>query len=301
MIRGLVFLLATGIFWAGLAAIVARAAARNLDMKLIQPVSAVMVLLVTAGILFYQPGVSGGGIGLVFQIACLMAAGAANYGMLTLVQRAMASGNNGVVWAFTQSSMTLPFAVGIVLFGEAASGLRISGLTVILSALCVFSVFRSTKTASGWEWLRPTLGAFLLSGMAQSFASLPSYLQIEGMTGLKRMALTQVGILLAAGADLSFRRKMPRFNGSILFYAALFGGCNLAALLFFYNGLNDLADAKCASIGYPAAQGISIALFFLAGRFTEKARTPRSAWYAFGLLLSGVLLIILDSLRRAVT
>ena len=154
----------------------------------------------------------------------------------------------------------------------------------------------STGSASGRSWLPATLAAFLLSGMAQSFASLPSYLQLEGMTALKRMALTQGGILLAAAVDYLPRKKFFALTRPILLYSALFGGCNLLALLFFYNGLNDLAKAKCASIGYPAAQGLSIALFFLFNALFRKEKMSVSAWLAFLVLSVGIVLVALGSL-----
>jgi len=53
-----------------------------------------------------------------------------------------------------------------------------------------------------------------------------------------------------------------------------------------------LADAKCASISYPAGQGVSIALVFLYGCL--KARPDRLAVGAFFLLLCGLVFLSLQ-------
>ena len=50
-----------------------------------------------------------------------------------------------------------------------------------------------------------------------------------------------------------------------------------------YN-MNLLADAKCASAGYPVAQGLGIVLFFLAGCFKN---APGKLSFAGFLLISG--------------
>ena len=67
---------------------------------------------------------------------------------------------------------------------------------------------------AGGKWLLPTVGAFLLSGIAQCFASLPSYFQVAGMSALRRMLMTQCGIVLAylITASLSRKVELPKMR-----------------------------------------------------------------------------------------
>lgn len=286
MLNGFLLLIGTGICWAGLAAVMAAGATRNAPAAKIQPYSALLVLLFCSWAAF----LFGGTVSLDqvwLQFLCLTAAGACNYFMLNLVQRAMKSGKNGVIWAFTQSSMMWPFLMGICCFGEPATLFRLGGFALIISGLILFSLEKKNSDTKG-AWLLPTVGAFLLSGLAQCCASIPSYFQITGMSALRRMMLTQCGIILAYLIDslLHHRLEMPKLRQekTVWILAGIFGGLNLAALLFFYNGLNLLADIKCASAGYPVAQGLGIVLFFIAGCFKN---APGKLSFAGFFLISG--------------
>lgn len=267
MILGFLLLIGTGICWAGLAAVMAAGSVRQVPASKIQPYSALLVLLVCTlpGVIF--------GEALDFsrswiQMICLLLAGSCNFFMLNLVQMGMKSGKNGVVWAFTQSSMMLPFMMGIICFGEKLTAFRLAGFLLIFFGLILFAKEKKGGGGGG-KWLLPTVGAFLLSGIAQCFASLPSYFQVAGMSALRRMLLTQCGIILAylITASLSRKVELPKLRAEkpVWILAGIFGGLNLAALLCFYRGLNLLADHGCASVGYPMGQGLGIALFFVAG------------------------------------
>ncbi len=288
MLEGFSFLIGTGVCWAGLAAVTAAGAARNVPAARIQPYSALLVLagFGWAALLFGGAAPSGG---ILAQVVCLMAAGACNYFMLNLVQLAMKSGRSGVVWAFTQSSMIWPFLMGICCFGEPAAPTRFAGIIVIVCGLLLFAKGRKDGAASG-AWLLPTVGAFLLSGTAQCCASIPSYFQLPGMDPMRRMMLAQCGIVLAYLADSALRRKfaVPHFRAErkVWTLAGIFGALNLVALLLFYSGLNLLADAKCASAGYPVAQGLSIALFFLYG--CRKSAPDKASLCGFILVIAGI-------------
>lgn len=264
---GFLFLIGTGVCWAGLAAVTAAGAVRHVPASKIQPYSALLVLVLCGWVaVLFGGAVPSGGIKV--QALCLIAAGACNYFMLNLVQRAMESGRGGVVWAFTQSSMMWPFLMGICCFGEPATLSRLAGFALIVCGLALFAAERKGDGARG-AWLLPTIGAFLLSGTAQCCASIPAYFQLAGMSALRRMMLTQCGIVLAFLADSAIKNRLqiPKFRAEreVWILAGAFGALNLVALLLFYNGLNLLADAKCASAGYPVAQGLGIVLFFLAG------------------------------------
>lgn len=288
MVTGFLFLIGTGICWAGLAAVMAAGTVHHAPASKIQTYSALLVMLCFGWCAFFFGGTVSSHK-LWIQILCLIAAGACNYFMLNLVQLAMQSGKKGVIWAFTQSSMMWPFLMGICCFGEPLTLFRLTGFVLIISGLIFFAKEKENSQEKG-RWLIPTMGAFILSGTAQCCASIPSYFQISGMSALRRMMLTQCGIVLAYLTDSLIRHRLefPKIHTekTVWILAGIFGGLNLIALLFFYNGLNLLADVKCASAGYPVAQGLGVILFFLAG--CRKNAPGFLSFCGFFLILLGI-------------
>lgn len=294
MIKGLLLILTTGLLWAGLAAVVAESSRRHLSINRILPLSALMVLSGTGWICLFQNGLRGSGEQILPQMFLLTAAGIGNYLMLKCVYKAMNMGNGGVIWGITQSSMIIPFMMGLLLFNEQVASLQLTGVGAVLGALFLFSCAKSNKSGKERGWLLPTFAAFVLSSMAQCFASLPSYLQLEGMTSLRRMCLTQVGIILAAAIDMLLRRESISFSRHEYIAAGCFGTFNLAALCCFYYGLNLLADNGYASIGYPVGQGTSIAVFFIFHQIVSRERSSWSNLAALLIMICGILLIAFD-------
>ncbi len=291
MIQGLLLLFLTGILWAGLAAVVAEAGRRQQNITSILLFSAIIVLFASGGLCFIQGPLKGSFTAISLQFILLIAAGSFNYVMLLCVRRAMSTGNGGIVWGFTQSSMIIPFMVGLIFFHEPAGSIRLSGVAAVMAALLLFSCSKSDGSQKGYYWLLPTIAAFILSGTAQSCASLPSYLQLEGMTSLRRMNLTQAGIILAALIDMGICRKAVHIRKSELIAAGAFGGFNLVALCCFYYGLNLLANNGYGSIGYPVGQGSSIAVFFIFCRLAYREKSSPISYLALAFLLTGLSLI----------
>jgi|GEM_PF-5040853 len=296
MIGGLLLLLATGVLWAGLAVVMAESSRRKLDTRMLLLESAVFVLLTGGWWCLFQGPLTGSGKQLTIQLLAMIGAGVLNYLMLQCVNRAMRTGNGGVIWGITQSSLVLPFLMGIFFFHERSNGLRLSGVFLVLLALFFFSLTRNGKGTVTTEkgWLFFALLAFVLSGAAQCAASLPSYWQLSGMTAMRRMALMQFGMILAAGCCGRYSPGRSEQISSVAtgIAAVVFGGCNLVALCCFYNGLNGLADAGYAAIGYPMGQGISIVVFCLIGRIVYQERMTPVGILALTVMLTGLLLLI---------
>lgn len=288
-ISGFLLVLSAGVFWAVLGIVVAFGKSCNAPSALVQPFAGILIL-VFAGwtALLAEPFHWNAAV--IIQILLILIVGICNYFMLNLVQLGMRSGREGVVWAFTQSSMICPFALGMLFFRETASVMRIGGLLLILTSLALFAFARKEDTACATGWLAPTAGAFLISGTAQSCASVPSYFQLPGMTPLRRMLFLQTGILLAFLFDHLLRQKTMAFrNRNAWLFAVVFAGSNLIGLICFYTGQDLLANAKGAAISYPAAQGVSIALVFLFGCL--KTAPGRMSWGAFTALMGGIILL----------
>jgi len=289
MISGLILTLSGGAFWAVLGIVTACGKKQNAPIEIVQPFAGI-IILIFAGWTVLLEGPFIWNSSSVILIVTTLLVGVCNYFMLNVLQRGMQSGHEGVVWAFSQSAMICPFALGILFFHEPAALSRIIGLLLILSALVLFSLDRKSDCDHSGSWFGPTLAAFAIAGIAQCLASLPSYFQMQGLTPLRRMLILQAGIISAFLCDNLIRSKKLIFrNRKTWLFAAAFGFSNLIALILFYSGQNLLAEAKCASISYPAGQGVSIALVFLYGCF--KARPDRLAVCAFFLLLCGLVFL----------
>ncbi|MDD5729278.1 MAG: hypothetical protein PHV59_12015 [Victivallales bacterium] len=291
MLLKLSLLIITGILWAGLAAVVAESSRRELNICRILPLSALFVITGIEAVCMFHDALRGDIGKIVLQMLLLTAAGAGSYFMLRCVCKAMNNGNGGVIWGITQSSMVFPFIMGLILFGEPPTSLRIIGVVTILTALFLFSCAKSDKSVGSRDWLIPALTAFVLSGISQCFSSLPSYLQLEGMTSLRRLYLTQVGIILAATADMIWQREQMRFSRDEIIAAGVFGVFNLGSLACFYYGLNLLADTGYASIGYPVGQGSSIVTFFVFNRIIYRKRASFTGFAALAVMIVGLILI----------
>jgi len=292
MISGLILALSGGAFWAVLGIVTACGKKQNAPIEIVQPFAGIIILIFAGWTVLLEGPFIWDRSSVILLLTTLLV-GVCNYFMLNVLQRGMKAGREGVVWAFSQSAMICPFALGILFFGEPAALSRIIGLLLILSALILFSMGRKTDCGRSGGWFGPTIAAFAIAGIAQCFASLPSYFQMQGLTPLRRMLILQGGIILAFLCDNLIRSKKIDFrNRKAWLFAAAFGFSNLIALILFYSGQNLLADAKCASISYPAGQGVSIALVFLYGCL--KARPDRLAVCAFFLLLSGLVFLSLQ-------
>ena len=293
MISGLILALTGGAFWAVLGIVTACGKKQNAPIEIVQPFAGIIILIFAGWTVLFEGPFIWDRCSVILILTTLLV-GVCNYFMLNVLQRGMQSGHEGVVWAFSQSAMICPFALGLLCFGEPAALPRIIGLLLILSALVLFSQGRKTGCCGkSGSWFGPTLAAFAIAGIAQCLASLPSYFQMQGLTPLRRMLILQAGIISAFLCDNLIRSKKLNFrNRKTWLFAAAFGFSNLIALILFYSGQNLLADAKCASISYPAGQGVSIALVFLYGCL--KARPDRLAVGAFFLLLCGLVFLSLQ-------
>lgn len=289
-----------GVLWAGMAVVVASAGRHRCGMDTVQPLSALFVLLVGGGLKVCGVGASSGvtsGCEWLPEAAWLAAslvalAGLGNYLMLIFVQRAMAVGPSGVVWAFTQSSLIWPFVVGMTVFGEAPTAGRLGGTALIVVALCLFSRVRGgvqqESGLGGMGWLRLTLMAFVLSGFAQTAASLPSYMGLAGLRPLERSLLLNAGIVASAAGAALVQRGVPPMSLMAVWHALAFAAMNLLSQVLMYLGMDRLASASCAGIAYPVAQGVSIGMFFVWQSF--QSRVPWMGIAGLLVLLAGIVL-----------
>lgn len=294
MIAGVVLLILTGGCWIGIAVAVEKAARERLDLDFIQFASAALIVLAAVAVMLFRPPLEGGWRQNLPICGFVFAAGCCNYLMLKLMQRAMRMGNCGAVWGIAQSAMICPFMMGMVLFGVEPTPGRLIGISLVLCGILLFSRRKSGhRGCASWRWLLPTFASFAASGMAQCFANLPSYWRECAMSSELRACLVQVGTMAAFGAGLPFRKRKLRPSGTWNTVFLLAAVQILALFFFFYRGLNIVAEHGCGSIGYPVAQGCSIAGFLMFEGVFRREGFSLLSWGAAASICAGIFLLVL--------
>jgi len=69
----------------------------------------------------------------------------------------------------TEKTNLIPFLMGLRLFHEQATSLRLTGVGAVLTALFLFACAKSDHAGRGRGWLISTLAAFALSGRVHKF------------------------------------------------------------------------------------------------------------------------------------
>lgn len=296
MVSGIVLLILSGICWVAIGIAVSRCSATGLNYNIVQMVSSAGAALISVPILLSagsRPELPWKILLIVFLLH--FTAGVANYFNYVLTARAMRIGHNGIVWGMMQSGLLAPFLMGVLFFNVPLPLWRVLGIVAILGGILLFSLTRNPggrfRKSAGMLWLVPTFGAFLLAGVTQCCNSLPSYWQITAGTGsvfrtFACMTGNAAGFLISLGFDPALRRPPRREEWKIgLILLLLF--C-LSNYLFFYNGLNLVAEAGIGSIGYPIPIGVCIIGFSIYSTVHLKERLPIAGWIGFAAVTLGI-------------
>ena len=190
MLTGMAMLAAVGLLWACNGVIMSVAERRGLLATELFCVSTALSLIVGLAMVFRD----GTRMDISLSVGCVLAAlmalaGAASILGAVCTQKAMSGGHNGVVWVVSQAALVLPFLMGSLAFDERFTWNGVTGLGCVLLCLTLFGACRQSggQTAvHAPNWLTLTLGAFLLNGVCQCLASLPSYWRLPGLSAALR-------------------------------------------------------------------------------------------------------------------
>lgn len=295
------------LFGAGLGWMVTGALLSHLASKRLQAVTALapqmLVALCLAWVLLPDYGALSGTRGSIpWRLAGLMVvAGLFNAGGVLAMQRAMQRGHNGVVWAVGQSGLVWPFLAGVMCFGEPLSGIRLLGVAGIVASLAAFGLVRegSTGRAPGPSarvsdhWFLLALTAMLLLGLAQTIISLPSHIPEIADTARLRVPMFYLGHSIVYVGLWCRRPEAP--TRRLLAFSAICGVTAMTSTLLLFQGLDRLAVARMASLGFPVGIGASILFFAAYSRLI--LREPFTFRHAVG-MAAGLFGLIAMSVSR---
>ena len=291
MLSGLLSLAVTGILWVVLGVVVSSSARKNQNLSFIQGGAGVLIVLAALPGLFFTsiPG--------WLTTVCIFLSGVGNYTIFLVMKRAMESGPNGLTWAIIQSAFTIPFIMGITFFHVNCSLFRLAGLLLLLTATVLMGCCgQKQNNGEGFsrKWLIFTVTGFVLAGLNQCCANLPSYFtgheEIDFSGLWVRSGLGGAGTA-AAWLLHGLKRRENFQGGSCGKGIILMTISTLIASVTLFCGLDQLASAGAGAIGYPIAMGITIAAFLLYSILILHERLSPTALASILLCLCGIVLL----------
>ena len=145
---GIVCLVATGLFWVLVGAIVGATERRGLSTALLLILLAVGLLACSRFALWLQPDPELPRQAYLVGTLSFLGCGLFDYLMMLTMGRAMRNGPNGVVWTVTQSGVIFPFLFGVIFYSVPLNGLRVLGMVATLAALVCNGVAKGRASAA---------------------------------------------------------------------------------------------------------------------------------------------------------
>jgi multidrug transporter EmrE-like cation transporter len=313
MVEGWVCILIAGLLWTVIGIIISQVARHGHGMLSFLAAGAVLnaaaswILLPRYGVL------AKGAIAEMGRLAVVMfLAGAGSAVGTLLAGHAMRQGHHGATWTMVQSAMVIPFLAGVFIWRDRVGLPDVAALVLILTSIVLFGragtavasdrggAEGGTQRPGGAEtpsrlavrqvsWWVVALAAFVFVGLQQVLHTMPSRWPGWDDTGRLRVPLAMAGTLVAFGAALLFRRKLPDRRSWIP--AALLAVCVVPSHVLLYRGLDALATSGRAGLGYPVAVGTCVIAF--ATYSVGVLREPTTREHVTGLVLgiAGVVLM----------
>ena len=223
-------------------------------------------------------------------LASMSASGAFMVAGVIAMIAAMRLGRMDIAWSVTQTSMVIPFVMGVLVFGCPVNAYNILGLLGIILGIGLFGIHGNAHAEPGGsrKWLLVALISFLLVGSSQFCFSIPSYwhgwkdefslrIPIQAAAGLLCIAVWKPSLIL----KLDFK---------LCAYGALFALLTYAGRYALYGAIDALSALNMAAIAYPACQGISI-LGIVGYQAASRRSLNMKTVFIACLMVAGLLLI----------
>ena len=299
MLWGIFSLVLVGLSWTVVGAVMGLAPKKKLDPAVLQLTGAVITVTACS---FLLPGPDINtidGTTLFWVGLDYWATGALNCIMLILMALSMQKGPNGIIWAIIQSAMIFPFMTGMIFFGVEPKAVRIAGLLLILLSLALSGFGKENSSKKG-KWKLMAFAAFLITGVVQNLANLPSYFEsAQKITPVYRALFLASGVLTTAVIRVIWQRNWNSFRENlkskwlwIFTFALQFFGL-IFAILFQYPGMDALARCGLGSVSYPLLVGSCLVGFSLYSMFILKEKNSLLQFASLGCCLAGIIMICL--------
>lgn len=297
---GLIFAVCAGISAMGAGIVSSHAAKRSLNLGIIQCAASIVLAILTFALAGGNIVWRGEGQELWINFFVFLA-GAGNFIVFLLLERAMRYGHNGLIWSIVNSALIFPFLMGIVIFGVDASACRWLGAAAIVAGIFTAKMKKSDETAQAngnKACLLWTLAAFIAAGITQSSVNVPSYLDgIDHISNLQKGFVMQLGMIAASVTTLPFMSDMKELKrdwmptlGMSLFLTVMNG---LFLCVFLYRSCDMLQEAGAGAIAYPVIVGVTITAFSLYSVIVLKEKLSVMTVISTILTVCGVVMVAL--------
>lgn len=298
---GIITMVIVGSSWCLIGLIMGDAPKKGIEPSLVQLFGAVVSVSISCIIMVATSAYPTGSLKVILLTCGAYAfSGAVNFFMLQIMSSAMQSGPNGIIWAIIQSALVFPFIGGIVFFGVELSFLRGVGIFCLLAALMLFAMTKNNEYKGGnWK-----LKAFICLGMCavqQNISTAPSYFaEARGVSSIVRTLASGAAILTAAliynlvKMTPEYKEQIKRsirnitlwkYIGGLQFFNLLF------AYLFFYPGMNVMADHGLGGMCYPMLVGSCIISFTVSSVLLLKEKVKPVQIAAILVCIAGLVFI----------
>jgi drug/metabolite transporter (DMT)-like permease len=224
-------------------------------------------------------------------VVVILISGVFNVFGLTLMQRAMRSGHNSLVWVIGQSALIWTFLMGILIFGDTVNWARIMGMLLLLSGMLLPVLKESSAhSTQNRKWIFLALGGFAMMGIHQMLMVWPSYWPEWQDRADIRAGLQFSGC--AFGAWLLYAKERGRVPFPSLNVWAWSAGVALiatGAIRLVYMAIDVLNEHHSASIAIPLVSGFNILCFAIYTTFIIRERNKPIHYIGLALTLTGIL------------
>lgn len=184
-------------------------------------------------------------------------------GVIVLIV-AMQRGKPEFAWTLSQCSMTVPFLLGVICFGNKIHWTGYLGVICIGAGIVLLCRKRrlgkkaDLAEPSGFmRWFMPSAGAFLFIGLSQFLFSVPSYWTEWSDDARIRIPMQALGGL-AAVFCWKGRIFFCRWERQTILFALVFALLTYGGRAALYASLDRLAVFGMTPVGYPVCQSIGI-------------------------------------------
>ncbi|MEE4312592.1 MAG: EamA family transporter [candidate division KSB1 bacterium] len=291
MVKGFILIILTGLLWCANGILISYVARKSLNFLAVIGIQAlsgtlfVWFFVSDMHTLFASPDPR-----LKQLVFIMVSSGILGAMGMMLMQKAMRIGHHGIVFTVSQSSMIVPFLLGVIFYGLQIFQYQLAGLILLILSVVAFGIGDQRNVAvKNNLWLPFTLFSFLILGVHQSLATLPSY-WVDWTDGANlRVAFMSAGFVIGYFLAMVIMNRFP--DGNALRYGIISMPFGVPSLILFFKGIDLMAVHDMVAYAYPVAVGTCIISFVAYSLFFLKEKTPAISIAGVGLGVVGLIMI----------
>jgi multidrug transporter EmrE-like cation transporter len=299
MLTALIFPVISGLLWAVVGLIMSLVARRGMKLSGVMVTSACCSATIGWIVIPRHAALFAGEVSRAAAVVPMMlGVGLTSFLAFSLMQIALRRGHHGIIWTIGQSSLIIPFTVGIVAYGNNATVTNILGVVCVLCALVAFGMSKRDGNAlENGRWFPIALLCMVIIGLQQTLNSIPSQWKDWSDVARIRVPLVYTGTFLGYGTHTILRRHLPTWREMKLGFIQT--AISLTSLVIHMEGMDRLRHFNLVNIAYPIATGVCILGFALYSLLVLKEHATKATLLGFAAGLIGIALFFAGALLQS--